>query len=94
MKELSEEHKREVGQHFVFGFHGHEVSPEIELLIRKYYLGNVILMKRNVQNAPQVHGIAQKLQHIAKDAGHDRPLMIGTDQENGRNHFTEWCTQD
>ena len=26
-------------QHFVFGFHGHEVSNDIEVLIRDYYLG-------------------------------------------------------
>ena len=31
----------------------------------------------------QVHGLIQKLQRIAKDAGHERPLMIGIDQENG-----------
>ena len=33
--------------------------------------------------AKQVHGLVQKLQQIAKSAGHKRPLMIGTDQENG-----------
>ncbi|KAI0341261.1 glycoside hydrolase [Trametopsis cervina] len=83
MVELSEEVKREIGQHFVFGFHGHDVSEDIEILISKYYLGNVILMKRNVQDVKQIHGIVQKLQRIAKDAGHERPLMIGIDQENG-----------
>ena len=31
----------------------------------------------------QVHSLIQKLQRIAKDAGHERPLMIGIDQENG-----------
>jgi hypothetical protein len=33
--------------------------------------------------AKQVHALVQKLQQIAKSAGHERPLMIGTDQENG-----------
>jgi hypothetical protein len=31
----------------------------------------------------QVHALVQKLQQMAKNAGHERPLMIGTDQENG-----------
>ncbi|EIM80079.1 glycoside hydrolase [Stereum hirsutum FP-91666 SS1] len=83
MVELTEELRREIGQHFVFGFHGHEVSPEIETLIRDYYVGNIILMKRNVKSAEQVHTLTQRLQTIAKEAGHSRPLMIGTDQENG-----------
>ena len=30
-----------------------------------------------------MHALVQKLQQIAKSAGHERPLMIGTDQENG-----------
>ncbi|THH16289.1 hypothetical protein EW146_g4327 [Bondarzewia mesenterica] len=83
MVELTEALKREIGQHFVFGFHGHEVSDDITVLIRDYHLGNVILMKRNVQSAEQTHGMIQKLQKIAKDAGHEQPLMIGIDQENG-----------
>lgn len=31
----------------------------------------------------QMHALVQKLQVIAKDANHKRPLMIGSDQENG-----------
>ncbi|KAH8979520.1 glycoside hydrolase family 3 protein [Lactarius deliciosus] len=70
-------------EHFVVGFHGYDVSPDIELLIRDYHVGNIILMKRNVKSAKQVHALVQKLQQIAKSAGHERPLMIGMDQENG-----------
>ncbi|EPQ56064.1 hypothetical protein GLOTRDRAFT_149064 [Gloeophyllum trabeum ATCC 11539] len=83
MSPLDEEKRREIGQHFVFGFHGHDVSSDIERLIREYYVGNVILMKRNVQSLQQVRDLVAKLQKIAKDAGHSTPLMIGTDQENG-----------
>ncbi|KAI9461991.1 glycoside hydrolase family 3 protein [Lactarius psammicola] len=83
MVELTDDIRREIGQHFVVGFHGYDVSPDIELLIKDYYVGNIILMKRNVQSAKQVHALVQKLQQIAKNAGHERPLMIGTDQENG-----------
>ncbi|KAH9177917.1 glycoside hydrolase [Lactarius sanguifluus] len=83
MVELTDDVRREIGQHFVVGFHGYDVSPDIELLIRDYHVGNIILMKRNVKSAKQVHALVQKLQQIAKSAGHERPLMIGTDQENG-----------
>ncbi|KAH9008604.1 glycoside hydrolase [Lactarius deliciosus] len=83
MVELTDDVRREIGQHFVVGFHGYDVGPDIELLIRDYHVGNIILMKRNVQSAKQVHALVQKLQQIAKSAGHERPLMIGMDQENG-----------
>ncbi|KAI0351609.1 glycoside hydrolase [Trametes cingulata] len=83
MTALTEEQKREIGQHFVVGFHGHELSEDIKTLIRDYYLGNVILMKRNVQSIAQVHRLVNELQSLAKEAGHTRPLMIGIDQENG-----------
>ncbi|KAJ7035670.1 glycoside hydrolase family 3 protein [Mycena alexandri] len=75
--------KKRIGQHFVFGFHGHTVSPDIKTLIQEYYVGNVILMKRNVLDAAQVRALIRELQTLARDAGHARPLMIGIDQENG-----------
>ncbi|EGN94844.1 glycoside hydrolase family 3 protein [Serpula lacrymans var. lacrymans S7.3] len=83
MPELTEEIKRRIGQHFVFGFHGHELSEDVKILIRDYHVGNIILMKRNVQSVKQVHGLVQQLQQLAKDSGQSTPLMIGIDQENG-----------
>ncbi|EIW76982.1 hypothetical protein CONPUDRAFT_130068 [Coniophora puteana RWD-64-598 SS2] len=81
--ELTDAQKREIGQHFVFGFHGHQVSDDVRKLIQEYYVGSIILMKRNVQSIKQVHALVQDLQRLAKDAGHERPLMIGIDQECG-----------
>ncbi|KAH9996153.1 glycoside hydrolase superfamily [Russula compacta] len=78
-----DELRREIGQHFIVGFHGYDVSADIEALIRDYHVGNIIITKRNVQTAEQIHALLCKLQQIAKDARHERPLMIGTDQENG-----------
>lgn len=34
-------------------------------------------------DAEQVRRLTQNLQSLAKEAGHERPLMIGIDQENG-----------
>lgn len=31
----------------------------------------------------QVHKLVYDLQQLAKDSGHEQPLMIGIDQENG-----------
>lgn len=83
MTSLTSADKREIGQHFVFGFHGHEISEDVKVLIRDYHVGNIILMKRNVQDVKQVHRLVQSLQQLAKESGHSRPLMIGIDQENG-----------
>ncbi|KDQ16431.1 glycoside hydrolase family 3 protein [Botryobasidium botryosum FD-172 SS1] len=81
--ELTDALKREIGQHFIFGFHGTQVSDDIVTLIRDYHVGNVIIFKRNVQDLPRLRALTDALQKIAKDAGHARPLMIGIDQENG-----------
>ncbi|KZP30131.1 glycoside hydrolase family 3 protein [Athelia psychrophila] len=95
MISLTDEQKREIGQHFVFGFHGHVVSEDIKTLIRDYHLGNIILMKRNVQSIAKVHALVQELQAFAKACGHDKPLMIGIDQENGLvSAFSSTATYD
>ncbi|KAH9477033.1 Beta-hexosaminidase [Psilocybe cubensis] len=80
---VTEEVKRRVGQHFVLGFHGYDVSDDIKTLIQKYYIGNVILMKRNVQSAAQTKRLVDALQTLAREAGQEQPMMIGIDQENG-----------
>ncbi|KAF5353479.1 hypothetical protein D9756_008106 [Leucocoprinus leucothites] len=83
MTTLDEATRREIGQHFVFGFHGHEISDNVKTLITKYYVGNIILMKRNIRDAQQTLELVLGLQQLAKEAGHERPLLIGIDQENG-----------
>ncbi|KAF9529033.1 glycoside hydrolase superfamily [Crepidotus variabilis] len=80
---VSEQYKREVGQHLVVGFHGTDVSSDIKTLIQDYFVGSVILMKRNIKNAKQTQLMVQNLQQLARDASHERPLLIGIDQENG-----------
>ncbi|KAK1224878.1 hypothetical protein PQX77_012189 [Marasmius sp. AFHP31] len=82
--QLTEEIKKEIGQHFIFGFHEQELSDDIKTLIgAPYYLGNVIFMKRNVRDAIQAKGLIRDLQQRARSVGHEMPLLIGTDQENG-----------
>ncbi|KAJ7089658.1 glycoside hydrolase family 3 protein [Mycena belliarum] len=75
--------KQRIGQHFVFGFHGHSVSSDIRTLIEEYHVGSVILMKRNIVDFAQTRALIRELQTLARDAGHAKPLLIGIDQENG-----------
>ncbi|KAF8471494.1 glycoside hydrolase [Gautieria morchelliformis] len=80
---LSEEVKREIGQHFIPGFVGQEVTEDVVSLIRDYHVGSIIMMKRNIKDIPHVRKLIADLQTVARDAGQERPLMIGIDQENG-----------
>ncbi|CAK5273873.1 unnamed protein product [Mycena citricolor] len=75
--------RKRIGQHFVVGFHGEAPSKDIRTLIQEYFVGSVILMKRNIVDAEQTRSLVQQLQQLAHDAGHDQPLLIGIDQENG-----------
>ncbi|EAW09751.1 putative beta-N-acetylglucosaminidase [Aspergillus clavatus NRRL 1] len=79
----SEELRRKVGQLFAVGFHGLVPSPEIKTLIHEYGIGGVVLFKRNIQDTAQLQSLTLALQEEARLAGHERPLFIGIDQENG-----------
>jgi beta-N-acetylhexosaminidase len=69
---------------FVVGFEGLTATEDIRTLIRApYYVGSVILFQRNVESAEQLTALTNELQQIARSAGHERPLLIGIDQENG-----------
>ncbi|GAB1211664.1 hypothetical protein ATERTT37_000788 [Aspergillus terreus] len=59
------------------------MSPEIKTLIREYGLGGIVLFKRNIRDAAQLQSLTLALQEEAKLAGHEHPLFIGIDQENG-----------
>jgi beta-N-acetylhexosaminidase len=75
---------RLAGQRFLFGFDGLEVSPDCRTLIRDFGAGNVILFGRNVDAPEQVAELVRELQSVARDAGHELPLLVGVDQEGGR----------
>ncbi|OQE15590.1 hypothetical protein PENFLA_c031G02535 [Penicillium flavigenum] len=75
--------QKQVGQLFAVGFHGCTPSPEIKTLIHDYHVGGIVLFSRNFENAEQLQALTLALQNEAKLAGHERPLLIGIDQENG-----------
>jgi len=75
---------RRVGQRFMVGFEGLTVSPDARTLVREFGVGHVILFARNVDGPEQVAELVRELQGVARDAGHDTPLLVAVDQEGGR----------
>lgn len=74
---------RATGQMFMVGFAGQEVTPQVRELIAKYHVGSVILSVKNLADAASTRRLILELQTIAHEAGHEHPLLISIDQENG-----------
>jgi len=72
------------GQMFMAGFEGTTLTPEIEDLIRNYYVGGLILFSRNYENPEQLHTLIRNLQEVAASTSTGLPLFISVDQEGGR----------
>ena len=66
------------------GFEGHTASPDVKALIREYGAGHVVLFARNVAAPEQLAELVRELQSVARDASHERPLLVAVDQEGGR----------
>lgn len=72
-----------VGQVMMIGFRGTTIDEDIIEMISRYRVANVILNQANVMDAEQIRKVTSDLQQVAKDAGHQKPLLIATDQEGG-----------
>jgi len=83
MPEVSMSLAEKVGQLFIVGFEGTEVTPELEAWMATYGWGGVIIFGRNVESPAQVLLLTQGLQAAVRARGH-RPLLIAVDQEGGR----------
>jgi len=66
------------------GFEGLAASADVKALIRGFGAGHVVLFGRNVAEPEQVADLVRELQFAARDAGHERPLLVAVDQEGGR----------
>lgn len=75
--------KKEIGQLFVVGFPGKEVTEELRYLIHEYHIGSVILFAHNIGTPKEVINLTKSLQKEAKSAGYKYPLLIAIDEENG-----------
>lgn len=75
---------RKAGGRVMVGFEGHAASADVRRLIRDFRASSVILFGRNVDAPEQVAELVRELQEIARDAGHELPLLVAVDQEGGR----------
>lgn len=74
--------EEKIGQLFMYGIHGLEVTDETIELIKTYKVGNIILFTRNIESSKQVYKLTQALQKLAYE--HIQiPLLISIDQEGG-----------
>src|SRR5215510_7164922 len=72
-----------IGQLFMVGFEGTEVTPELEVWLATYGWGGMIIFGRNVESPAQLLALTHGLQAAARAHGHP-PLLIAVDQEGGR----------
>ncbi|KIV84618.1 hypothetical protein PV11_00391 [Exophiala sideris] len=74
---------RAIGQLFMMGWDGTEVTPAIRTLIEDHHLGSILLTAHNLRSAAETNRLIYELQSIAYNAGHPVPLTTALDQENG-----------
>ena len=75
--------KTKIGQLFVVGFPGREITPELKKMIHDYQIGGVILFAYNIGTPKEVLELTTSLQKEARAAGYEHPLLIAIDEENG-----------
>jgi beta-N-acetylhexosaminidase len=71
---------RVLGQLFVVGFDGTDVTQDLEAFITYYQPFGVILFKRNIKDPEQLFRLTSSLQKVSSS----RPLVVAIDQEGGR----------
>jgi beta-N-acetylhexosaminidase len=74
---------QKIGQLFIVGFEGTEVTSELAAWMATYGWGGVIIFGRNVGSPAQVFALTQGLQTVVRVGGYP-PLLIAVDQEGGR----------
>jgi beta-N-acetylhexosaminidase len=72
-----------IGQLFMVGFEGTEVTSELAAWMATYSWGGMIIFGRNVASPAQLRALTQGLQATVGGCSH-LPLLIAVDQEGGR----------
>jgi beta-N-acetylhexosaminidase len=74
--------KEKIGQLFVIGFEGTNLTPQLEEIFKKYRPGGVLLLSRNIESEEQLRKLIKDLQDLSlNETG--LPLFIAVDQEGG-----------
>ncbi|MCP9438778.1 MAG: beta-N-acetylhexosaminidase [Nitrospira sp.] len=69
-----------IGQFFMIGFDGTDLSSDLAAFLKEYRPGGVIVFARNLQSIEQIVELTNALQRCSPQA----PLLIAIDQEGGR----------
>lgn len=78
----SGELNKEIGQLFIVGFEGKNLTPQLEEFFRKYQPGGVLLLSKNIESKEQLKKLIDDLQNLSlKETG--LPLLVAADQEGG-----------
>jgi len=81
--------EQKVGQIFMIGFDGTEVTKEVEETIKTLHPGAILLLGKNIENEEQLKKLTDDLQKIStKNTG--LPLLIAVDQEGGPVSMIDW----
>ena len=72
--------REKIGQLFMIGFTGTEVTTDLVAFIKEYQPGGLILFKRNLQTADQIIALTNQAQELSGPL----PFLISIDQEGGR----------
>ena len=71
-----------IGRLFMAGMPGTRLDQETDVLIRKHYLGGLILFSRNIEGPIQLASLCNDIQERALKY-HGIPLFLAVDQEGG-----------
>jgi beta-N-acetylhexosaminidase len=72
--------REKVGQLFMLGFHGTELTEDLRALVKAYHPGGVLLFSRNLTDPVQAARLTNALQKLTPKM----PLLVAIDQEGGR----------
>ncbi|MCD6123364.1 MAG: beta-N-acetylhexosaminidase [Spirochaetales bacterium] len=88
--------KQKIGQKFISWIPGTDINKKTTELLKKGFIGGVILNSQNIKNREQVKRLTIELQKTALTNNPSIELLIGADQEGGRvarfrfNQFTKF----
>lgn len=74
--------KEKIGQLFIVGFHSLEIDNQMEVLIKEYNAGNIILFQRNVDSIESLSKLTDSIQKLMIE-NNKIPAFISMDQEGG-----------
>jgi beta-N-acetylhexosaminidase len=70
--------RRQVGQLLIMGFEGTTMSQRLRVMLETFQPGGIILFKRNLEDAEQIHALLSEAQRASA-----RPTFLCVDMEGG-----------